>query len=52
MMQRIYLGHRITFNWPLLIFMAWGSLIIYSMVHDKLSCEDPVITMPSEENFQ
>ena len=31
----ILLGHRIHFNWPLLILLAWMTLIAFGAIYDK-----------------
>lgn len=30
-----FVGHRIHFNWPLLILLAWMSLIAYGAIFNK-----------------
>lgn len=39
----ILLGHRIHFNWPLLILLAWMSLIAFGAMYNK---PDKVIFCP------
>jgi len=37
----IYLGHRIHFNWPLIIIMAWATLVVYAIFTNNDQCENP-----------
>lgn len=39
-MNQMYLGHRIHFNWPLIIIMAWMSMLVLGALNktSKYGC--------------
>ena len=39
--DQVYLGHRIHFNWPLLLIIGWLSIVLYGALADNTECWIP-----------
>lgn len=47
-MDQVYLGHRIHFNWPLLIIIGWLSIMLYGVLNKNNECLIPSPTLYGE----